>query len=240
MPLTERTEGDLAAYWANFFGCPPGLLAEARGAMLPHAELDNYNGLFSFWRGEAALISVPPAGLEGWRARLAGAGPAALRDAAALAGLAGAPMSQVIGPAVLAYADEATLRPLPTAGTRLLTAADEGAYERMRAACPPLDWEHGGSAFSLLPLAGRFVRDELVALAGYELWGERIAHIAIVTRPEQRGRGYGAEAVSLLAEAVVARGLIAQYRTLRANAPSMRIGQSLGFAHYAETLAVRL
>jgi predicted GNAT family acetyltransferase len=87
---------------------------------------------------------------------------------------------------------------------------------------------------------GRFVRDVLAALAGYEIWGERIAHIAVITHPAQRGRGYGAEAVSLLAEGIVARGMIAQYRTLNANTPSLRLGASLGFAPYAETLAIRL
>jgi GNAT superfamily N-acetyltransferase len=240
MPLTKRTQAALTAYWASFFGCPPPLLDAARGAVLPHAELDNYNGIFSFRRGEAALVSVPPADLAGWRARLAGATAAALGDAAALAELVGVPAARVIGPAALAYADGATLRPLPTAGTRLLSAADEGAHAALKAACPPLEWEHGGSPFELLPLAGRFVRDDLVALAGYELWGEQIAHIAVVTRPDQRGRGYGAEAVSLLAELVVARGLIAQYRTLRANTPSLRIGEALGFVPYADTLAIRL
>jgi GNAT superfamily N-acetyltransferase len=240
MPLSAPTLAELTGYWAGFFGCPPAALAAGGVQILPHAELDAYRGLYCFRRGDTALVSVPPDELARWHALLAGLDAAALTDAALMAGRLGLAAAQLIGPAALAYADAATLRPLPTAGTRLLTALDEAAHGALRAACPPVEWEHGGSELGLLPLSGRFVRDALAALAGYEIWGERIAHIAVITHPAQRGRGYGAEAVSLLAEGVVARGMIAQYRTLNANTPSLRLGASLGFAPYAETLAIRL
>jgi RimJ/RimL family protein N-acetyltransferase len=240
MLLSPRTSSDLAAYWGHFFGCPPAALDMAGTQVLPHAELADYVGIYCLRRGEAALASVPPADLAYWRARLGSLGAAELTDAAALARRVGPAAQRLIGPAALAYADAATLRPLPAGGARLLGAADEPAHQRLAAACPASDWEHGGSPFELLPLAGRFVGGELAALAGYELWGERIAHIAVVTHPAQRGRGYGAAAVSLLAELVVGRGLIAQYRTLCANTPARRIAASLGFVDYAETLAVRL
>jgi RimJ/RimL family protein N-acetyltransferase len=178
--------------------------------------------------------------VEHWRAQFAGLDAAALVDARVVARRVGAATARLVGPAALAYADLATLRPLPTAGTRLLTAADEAAHDYLAAACSPDDWAHGGSEFALLPLVGRFVRGQLVALAGYEPWGEQLAHIAVVTHPAHRGKGFGAEAVSLLAENVLARGMIAQYRTLVANEPSLRLGASLGFAPYAETLAIRL
>jgi RimJ/RimL family protein N-acetyltransferase len=239
MPLNPPTLAAVTRYWASFFGCPAASLDAPGARILPHAELEEYRGLFCLRRGAAALASVPPGQLAEWQARLAPLGPA-LTDAAALARQLGAAPSQVIGPALVAYADAATLRPLPTAGTRLLSALDEEAHGALEAACDPTEWAHGGSEFGLLPLAGRFVRGELVALAGYELWGEQLAHIAVVTHPAHRGRGYGAEAVSLLAEAVIARGMVAQYRTLRANAPALRIAESLGFVPYAETAAVRL
>lgn len=240
MPLRPSTVAELARYWAGFFGCAPAALDAPGAQVLPHAELESYRGVYCLRRGDAALVSVPPDELGRWQARLAGLGPATLTDAAAMAALLGLPREQLIGPASLAYADEATLRPLPTAGTRLLTALDEAAHTELQAACPPLEWEHGGSELGLLPVSGRFARGALVALAGYEIWGDRIAHIAVITHPAHRGQGYGAEAVSLLAEQVIARGMIAQYRTLVANAPSLRIGVSLGFAPYAETLAIRL
>lgn len=240
MPPTPQTLAAVDRYWSGFLGCPPAALAAPGTTVLPHAELEHYAGLFIFVRGDAALISAPPDEQGGWRERLGALPAAALLDADALARRLGLGRRQLIGPASLAYADAASLRPLPTPGARLLTTADEAAYEALRAACPPVEWEHGGSELALLPLAGQFARGELVALAGYELWGERIAHIAVITHPAQRGRGHGAAVVSLLAETVVARGMVAQYRTLSANAPSMKIAESLGFAPYAQTLAVRL
>lgn len=240
MPLADTTLETIEAYWANFFGAPRDGLGAPGARVLAHAELEHYRGIFCMRLGGAALVSVPPAELEAWRGRLGGADVDALSDAAALGALAGAPPERVIGPAALAYADATSLRPLPAPGVRLLGAADEEAYADLRAACAQIEWEHGGSELGLLPLAGKFVRGDLAALAGYELWGERIAHIAIITRPDMRGRGYGAEAVSLLAEDVVSRGLIAQYRTLRANTPSMRIAAGLGFIPFADTVAIRL
>jgi GNAT superfamily N-acetyltransferase len=208
--------------------------------IVPHAELDDYQGIFGFRRGVTAIISVPPDRLRHWQAVLAGITVAEVDDPVVMAQLCGLPLSRAIGPAPLTYADAATLRPLPTAGTRLLTTDDEAVHETLAAACDPAEWAHGGSAFDVLPLVGRFVADNLVALAGYERWGEQIAHIAVITHPAHRRRGYGAEAVSLLAETVVARGMIAQYRTLRANTAAVKLGATLGFIPYAETLALRL
>jgi RimJ/RimL family protein N-acetyltransferase len=240
MPLSQPTTAAVARYWASFFGSPIAALDRPGVQILPHAELEEYRGLFCLHRKATSLASVPPDQLALWEARLAPLAPATLLDPHTMAQVARVQAAQVIGPAVAAYADAASLRPLPAAGTRLLTALDEEAHAALEAACDATEWAHGGSEFALLPLAGRFVREQLVALAGYELWGEQIAHIAVITQPAFRGQGYGAEAVSLLAETVIARGMIAQYRTLRSNTPSLRLGASLGFVPFAETLAVRL
>jgi RimJ/RimL family protein N-acetyltransferase len=239
MPLSPSTLAAISGYWAGFFGCSLRSFTTAGVQILPHAELEEYRGLFCLRREATTLLCVPPDQLVRWQAVLASLDVDELIDPQAMARHLGVAPTQVIGPAVVAYADAATLRPLPTPGTRLLTALDEDAHAALEAACEPLAWAHGGSEFALLPLAGRFVRGQLVALAGYEPWGEQIAHIAVVTHPAHRGQGYGAEAVSLLAETVIARGMIAQYRTLRNNTPSLRLGASLGFVPFAETLAVR-
>lgn len=240
MPLSRPTLAAIARYWASFFGRPVAALDHPGLQVVPHAELGEYRGLFCLRREATALVSVPPDRVSHWQARLVPLAPDALLDPQLMAQVAGVQPDQVIGPALLAYADADTLRPFPLAGTRLLSTLDEEAHAALEAACEPTEWAHGGSEFGLLPLAGRFVREQLVALAGYELWGEQIAHIAVITHPAHRGQGYGGEVVSLLAETVIARGMIAQYRTLRANTPSVRLADSLGFVPLAETLAIRL
>lgn len=240
MPLSDATCVEICRYWASFFGRPVADLDRVGVRVVPHAELEEYRGLFCFRRDEAMLVSVPPDRVSHWQAQLAPLAPDELLDPGVMAQVVGVHDEQVIGPAVVSYADAETLRPFPAAGTRLLTVLDEAAHAALEVACDPTEWAHGGSEFALLPLAGRFVREQLVALAGYELWGEQIAHIAVITHPAHRGRGYGGEVVSLLAETVLARRMIAQYRTLRANTPSLRLGVSLSFVPFAETLAIRL
>jgi predicted GNAT family acetyltransferase len=80
----------------------------------------------------------------------------------------------------------------------------------------------------------------LVAVAGYTVWGDVIAHVAVITHPQYRRPGYGRTVVSRLTEEVLRRRLVPQYRTLEANQPSIAIAHALGFAHYATTVAVRL
>lgn len=212
----------------------------ATTCVLPHAGLGDYRGLFLFRWQHTLIISVPPADHAAYLARFAGRTTVAFDDVTALTMRIPAAISHLIGPAWLGYADTGTSTQLGCGTARLLTDADAAAFLRFRAACPPRDWEHGGSAWDAQPFAGQFIGKTLVALAGYERWGAHIAHIAVVTHPDYRGRGYGSEVVSLLAETVLSQGLIPQYRTLRANVPSMAIAAALGFVAYAETLAIRL
>jgi GNAT superfamily N-acetyltransferase len=238
--LQASTIATLDNYWSDFFACPLTLFARATTRVVPHAGLGDYRGIFLFRRRHALIISVPPADHAIYLARFAGFTVAAFDDVAALTKQIPAAIGRVIGPAWISYADATTFRPHRHGTARLLTDEDEHAFHMLEAACPPLDWEHGGSAFGGRAVAGQFIGDALVALAGYERWGEQIAHIAVVTRPEYRGRSYGKSVVSLLAQTVLTVGLIPQYRTLGANAPSMAIGAALGFCAYAESIAIRL
>ncbi|HEY0602028.1 MAG TPA: GNAT family N-acetyltransferase [Herpetosiphonaceae bacterium] len=238
--LSQATRAAVDRYWATFFGCDPAIFAAPETAIVPHAGLGDYHGVFVFRRRETLIISVPPARLERDRMAL-GAFPATLLDdLPTIQAQIAAPIERVVGPAFVGYADAGTFRPASEVGTRLLTADDRDRFERFRQACAALEWEHGGSELGEQPIAGCFVGAEIVAASGFELWGERIAHIAVVTHPAHRGRGYGARVVSAIAAVALERGLIAQYRTLMSNAPSMRIGAALGFVPYGESLALRL
>jgi hypothetical protein len=238
LPLS--TIAAIDRYWLDYFACLPTAFAQAITLVVPHAGLADYHGLFFWRRKDTLIISVPPTEYALYRTRFASLTSAAVDDVAALSGQVPAAISHVIGPAWMGYAAVETFRPDQHGTARLLTPADEPAFLRFRAACPALDWEHGGSAFGTHPLAGQFIGDALVALAGYELWGEQIAHISVVTLPVYRGHHYGAAVVSVLAETALTQMLIPQYRTLRANTPSMALAAALGFVAYAESVAVRL
>jgi len=87
---------------------------------------------------------------------------------------------------------------------------------------------------------GVFDVSELVSIAGYEIWGGTIAHVSVITHPAHRGRGYARSAVAAAASTALKAGLIPQYRTLESNGPSMSVARSLGFVHYATSVAVKL
>ena len=91
-----------------------------------------------------------------------------------------------------------------------------------------------------MPCSGVFVDDDLVALAGYKTWPCDIAHIHVVAHPEFRGRGFGRAVVAHIAGVALDSGLTPQYRTLESNRPSIRVAESLGFVHFASSVAVRL
>jgi GNAT superfamily N-acetyltransferase len=146
---------------------------------------------------------------------------------------------QIIGPAFIGYADAATFVHMETDGARPIDGADEVAIAELRHACDPTQWEHGGPG-EASTCVGLFRGSTLAALASFELWGTRIAHISVITHPAFRSCGLGKAAVAALARLALERNLVAQYRTLAANLPSMAIARGLGFQRYALTLAIRV
>jgi ribosomal protein S18 acetylase RimI-like enzyme len=148
-------------------------------------------------------------------------------------------VERVVGPAFIGYADGATFVGGDEAGARALGDADGDAVAALRDACEPVAWEQGGPSPATATAVGVFRGGALAALASYELWGDRIAHIGIITHPAHRGRGLGKAAVCAMSRIALARGLVAQYRTLCANTPSMAIARALGFQRYATTLSIR-
>jgi GNAT superfamily N-acetyltransferase len=167
-------------------------------------------GIFIFARSGSVIAATPPSGLE-----------------------------RVIGPAFIGYADAATFQGCDDAGARLLEDSDAQAMRDLRAACADEEWEHGGAA-PRATAVGIFESGELAALASYQRWGDWIAHVSIVTHPQRRGRGLGRRAVSAITRLALRGGLVAQYRTLVENRPSLALAERLGFRRYALTLALRI
>lgn len=246
MPELElRTQTIVDGYWAGVFGCPVATLRPTRGVALPHAGCGDYAGLYAMAFGGAPPVASVPLPLL----RMASVGAArwtahSIHDPEAISSVLGIRAGEIIGPAAVSYGDSGTLTPMrAAAGVRLLDASDRqdvAAVETLRQGCPDDDWEHGGSALGDGPLVGAFVGGELAALAGYELWGGRLAHIAVVTHPAHRGQSHGRSVVRALADVALQRHLVPQYRAVEANAASLRLGLALGFVPYAVSVAIRL
>ncbi len=230
----KHTICKVASYWAAHFGCSTeALFAQPLHIVTHAADLAGYDGIFALFRDGAATASFPLDCVESLRRLLPSQPLTPVRVADAFSGSS----FTVIGPAYIGYAE--IVRP-PSRPVRSLAASDASKAGDLRAVCSRPEWEHGGSDVNARPSSGVFAGSELVALAGYEVWGGVLAHISVITHPAYRGRGFGCSAVAHLAHVALAAGLVPQYRTLESNRPSIRIAESLGFVHYASSVAVRL
>ena len=228
------------SYWAQFFGCPPEALRSDTVQIVAHAGLGDYAGCYLMEFGGAPIVSLPVDELESSRAAIEQWHAGIVRFPALVEAAFGKRVAARVGPAFVGYTDAKHFRLVSPTTTRQLTAQDEKAVNTLREACPVEEWEHGGSEFRPNVMAGAFKGHELAALASYQIWGERIAHIAVVTHPAFRGQGYATTAVSGLTKTVLERALIPQYRTLEGNGPSLAVARGLGFVQYATSLALRL
>ena len=233
--LDESIISTASAFWASNLGCTPQELFAEPLRILPHAEgWADYHGVFALLRGGMAVASVPPGSADTLRSLLSGLfqGCSPDRFAAALAPVA----AKVIGPTYIGYA---TTISLPAHPVRALGTEDAAAIRTLRQACDPTEWEHG-SSLSGQSASGVFVEGELVAFAGYAVWGDSIAHVSIITHPAFRGRGYGRTAVAHLAGRALRAGLLPQYQTLASNRASVQLAESVGYQAYATSMSVRL
>lgn len=219
-------------YWEAHLGDPPGGIYQERFRIITHGgEMVGYAGAFALFREGRSTVSVPPGREEEIGGLLSSDECSPLTLALALVPMA----SAIIGPTFVGYAEEVAP---PVHPARQIGDEDSPAVEALRIECDRTEWEHGGSAIRN-PCSGVFSEGQLVALAGYEVWGGTIAPISVITHPDFRGQGWGRSVAAHVVERALDAGLLPQYRTLEGNRPSMRIAESLGFQAYATTMAVK-
>ena len=231
------------SWWARDFARDPGDLRPTNTLVQAHAgELSGNAGIWILVVGPYPLVSMPAAMLPGLGERALRWTRSTVEDPARLAEqLTPMSVAEIIGPAYIGYAGRDSLRAPPASSARPLNEGDAAAVATLRRQCTGEEWEHGGSDLAKVHTFGSFdVDGGLAALAGYEVWLDTIAHISIVSVPTRRGRGHGAAAVALAAEHALRAGLLPQYRTLKANGPSVRLAEKLGFQEYGFSTYVKL
>jgi len=230
-------------YWARHLGCAPAQLHADEPVLLPHAaELADYAGAYMMQFDRAApVISLPPSQLTSLGPRLAVAARESLAADGRWGEILGTLLDRIVGPAWVGYASSETLRHFTAdVETRLLTPDDAAHVDRLGRACTADDWENVVSLPRAGVAVGAFAEGgELAAIAGYEVWGESIAHVSVLTHPAHRGRVLGRAVVGAVAAVALERGLVPQYRSLMANRASLAVAAALRFEGYATSLALR-
>jgi GNAT superfamily N-acetyltransferase len=226
--LRER----LDRFWAARLGCPEGWLHEGVH-VLP---LEQQPGVYVVATDSAVVVSSAPACAADLD-RVVRERPDHLLEPGTLRDLLGVSLDRTIGPAWVGYTTAPARAPLAV-GQRLDRPGPRDLAD-LHTEVSDEEWQHAGAA-SWSASVGLFSARGLLAAAGYQVQEATVAHIGVVTRRTQRAAGCGRRVVSAIASEAVATGLIPQYQTLEANAPSLRVGAVLGFERYARTLAARL
>lgn len=237
----STTTGLADAYWAEtYFGMSLDEFWRPALQVVPHAgELAGYSGVFALRRHASCIVSSPPSVFKRMQDELRLASAEELFDSEFLVRLL-PQTNKVIGPAWIGYlGDERSV--VAKSSSHFLTGARllERLLELQRE-CDAVDWEYSGLGNSNPFMAGYEVNGRIVAAAGYERWGGHLAHIGVLTHPAHRGKGHGRLVVREAARHALSQRLVPQYRTLIANVAAMRIGESLQFIKYGESIAVRL
>lgn len=229
--LDPETEARIDRFWAERLGCMPSNLRES-GLTVTTAPEEGAGGIAIFEQGESRVVAAPPDTIE------------ALRDKQEvfrgdpqdidLQSLPVAPTATLLGPQVIAYTTVDTFRPVHDANTRTLNRPAAEAVRSLQKACGE-EWETRADDIgfdSHDTLVGRFLGNDIVAVAAYRAESERVARIATITHPDHRNRGFGTGAASAAVTEALADEYIAECRPLEAWETAVDIGAFLGFQRY--------
>jgi hypothetical protein len=187
--------------------------------------------------GDAAIATVPTEGAAQVLRRSLAAVPAGslTRPEAIKAVL---PVTEVLGPATLAYVARDGFRPAPAHhAVEQLAPGHRDLRELVRSAGPE-DADESGLEEITSPAFVVREGTDVVAAAGYRAWPAATAHVCVLTDPHWRGRRLARQTASAAVAHALAAGLLPQWR---ARPPASRqVARALGFRELGSQLSVRL
>ena len=238
--IDALTQARVEKYWAHEFGCSVDTLRTPGSKVFVR---DESGSAFVFRYGDCCIWHVPgrfvPAVQRSIRAH---DGVDHVFTPAFISALFDSAAELILGPCPIAYCDDTSLRPAESLpACRKLTEADAAAVGQLASDCGPEDWGHGGVELDAhRSVFGCFADDRLVSAASYEIWGDAIAHVGVVTAPSYRGRGFGKAVATAATAEALRQGLVPQWRTLESNIASVRLGRAIGYVRLASHFIVRL
>jgi GNAT superfamily N-acetyltransferase len=167
---------------------------------------------------------------------LGGLAVASLTDLAVLSGRLH--ITEIRGPATLAYLDPADFRPQPATAPARPVGLDDPAFRRLLFQAGAADLEESGLAEITSPAFTVRERGDVVAAAGYRDWPCQTAHLSILTAEPARGRGLARAAASAAVTHAISAGKLPQWR---ARAPaSRRVALALGFRELGSQASISI
>lgn len=227
------------SWWAGFFGVSPEVFLGDETHFVPHAALGGWDGVWVFRRGEATVVSTPPACLARVTELLGDVPDERILDRALLGERLARPDPAVIGPAWWGRLDADGYRPVRDGRVRVLGDADAAAIARFRDACGA-EWDTSSIDPAGMRLYGAFEGDEISAIAGWRARDRDAGDPCLLTTPARRGAGLGAAVASAACGEALAREELVLYQTLASNTRALALARRLGFVQDAAHVAVRM
>ena len=235
--MTERYD----QFWAEYLGIAPSLWSVPGVSVNAHVGLAGYRGVWFFLRQERLVVSAP----EGWLSHirkyietLASYEKAA--EETPLRELFGEHFDRRIGPAFQGSLAPERFHRVRSENVRRLADSDSPLLRALYAECSEDSLHDFGIDKAPLYQTGFFNNGKLSAVSGYRPWNDHVGDPCVLTHPEWRGRGYGAAVMSETVDLALTDGKLLLCQTLESNIPAVTIAQRLGYARYAQHVAVRL
>lgn len=235
-PVADVT-GRARALWEILAGVPVTFSPEVSVAVSPGSRLcpPGWTGFVTI--GDGGIATVPVPGLrEPVRRALRGHPPAGLPDVSGLRAVL--PVRDVLGPAQLAYLDEAGFRPWP--GTRAVArlSPNDTGLRRLLAGSDEADARESGVGEITSPAFAISEGGDVVSVCGYRRWPTGVAQLCVLTAAAARGRGLARTVASAAVAHALSEGRLPQWR---ARLPqSRRVAAALGFRELGTQLSLHL
>ena len=229
------------SFWYNdFFSCGSDAFENGLDIVCLYLYLAGYNGVFIMKINGKYIISVPEDQISSFK-QIINLGYD-LFDERLLCEYLNGKFERYIGPSWIGYFDGKNKHKYAGMAVILKKTDKRRALvlDDLRKRCTDTEWAHSGICEESEYIAALFAHDEAVSAASYELWGDKIAHIGIITHPSFRNKGYAKDVLWLLTKFIEQRSLIPQYRTLCVNTSAIGVARHCGYAEYATHIALRL
>ena len=151
----------------------------------------------------------------------------------------GADIERVGGEARLAYADEATLRPVVTRGVTDIMDGDT-RLDALEAASEPVEWTEASADEACDRRVGVVEREALLAVGILQVWDDLLGQIGVFTAADARGSRSAGRVGSAIAQHALASSLIPQWRSRIGLDASARVADKLGFVALGRQVFVRV
>jgi GNAT superfamily N-acetyltransferase len=247
LELDDGTKAIVQLAWSRLLGLEDDALADGSGPdRLYSVDTDDARTVTFVTLFGREVLRGPEWAVDAAR-RLSGR---ELRSHSTLLALSRAHGGRGLGEAQLYFCDDLPLLDGPPA----VVSGEARAVRELERRCPPDDVLEAGIGrsehpFVLVDGAGGGLdgsdggdHDPPVALAGagYDIWAGILAHIAVLTPPDERRKGYAQRISAVAVEEAMAAGLVPQWRARTDNTASQRTARRAGFAYAGTQTSVML